>query len=310
MSEQNPSEGGSVFCTSCGYKLADDDRFCPECGASRPAAPAAPVTASGADVPPPPPPFPASGAGSGSDVPPPPPSGFPPATVAGGAQMPPSPPAGFPAAPFPSGVPTSPFAASVGLALHGATADPGELMFDVERPPHLSRLLIFVKWLLAIPHFIVLGLMNIVVTYIIWPISWIAILILGRYPLSMWNFTLGYLRWQANVNAYVLLQRDEYPPFSMDPRQYPVQFEMEYPLHLSRLLIFVKWLLIIPSAFVFAFVAIAGFFVLIIAWFAILFTGRFPEGMFNFITGMTRWSYRLSSYALLLTDKYPGFSLD
>jgi hypothetical protein len=291
MADPQSPDSGSVFCTSCGYKLADDDRFCPECGATRPVAPPTPPAAAGADVPPPPPPFP-------------------PAGIGGTSQLPPSPPAGFPAAPFPAGVPASPFAAGISMSMAPISAEPGELLFDVEYPDHLSRLLIFVKWLLVIPHFLVLGLLNIVVTYILWPLSWIIILIMGRYPLSMWNFTLGFLRWTANVNAYAFLQRDEYPPFSMDPRQYPVQLEMEYPLRLSRLLIFVKWLLVLPSAFIWAFVAIAGLFVVLIAWFAILFTGRYPQGMFNFITGMNRWYFRIQAYVLLLTDKYPGFSLD
>jgi hypothetical protein len=225
--------------------------------------------------------------------------------------MPPSPPPGFPAAPFPGGAPASPFAASVGMGMYGASREPGDLLFDVEYPERLSRLLIFVKWLLAIPHYIVLWLLNIVVGYIIFPISLIIILVVGRYPVGMWNFTLGFLRWSANVYSYLYLQRDEYPPFSMDPGQYPVRFEMEYPTHLSRLQVLFKWwLLVIPSALVWIFVGIAGFFVVFIAWFAILFTGRFPRGMFKFVTGMNRWYFRIQAYILLLTDKYPGFSLD
>ncbi len=194
--------------------------------------------------------------------------------------------------------------------MQGASSEPGDLLFNVEYPDHLSRLLIFVKWLLAIPHYIVLSLLGLVAYYLVLPISFVCILITGRYPIGMWNFSLGVLRWGANVNAYVSLQRDEYPPFSMDPRQYPVQFEMEYPPRLSRLLIFVKWLLVIPSALVLWVVTVAGMFVLIVAWFAILFTGRFPQGMFGFVTGMYRWSNRVAAYSLLMTDKYPGFSLE
>lgn len=85
---------------------------------------------------------------------------------------------------------------------------------------------------------------------------------------------------------------------------------MEYLTRLSRLLIFVKWLLVIPSALVLWVVTLAGMFVLIVAWFAILFTGRFPQGMFGFVTGMYRWSNRVAAYSLLMTDKYPGFSLE
>jgi len=289
---QDNAAGSTVFCTSCGYKLGPEDRFCPECGASRPATPAQPVT-----PPFPPPPtqpfgsYPPSPSQSSSAYPPPaqPAPGFPPPSYGGGFN------------PLAGGM-----AMTMGPTMRGSE---GDLIFDVAYPEHLSRLLIFVKWLLIIPHWIVLWVLTALVTYLVTPIAWICILITGRYPRGLWDFSFGTMRWAANVYAYLFLQRDEYPPFSMDAGEYPVTFEMEYPHHLSRLLIFVKWLLIIPSLIVFAFVLVIWLVVLFIAWWAILFTGHYPRGMFNFAIGTLRWGFRLNLYHLLLTDKYPGFRL-
>jgi len=116
----------------------------------------------------------------------------------------------------------------------------------------------------------------------------------------------------VNTVAYALtLQRDEYPPFSGDAGQYPVTLEIDYDENLSRWLIFVKWLLILPHLIVLVFLGIAAYVVVIIAFFAILFTGRYPRGLFDFVTGVLRWSIRVNAYAQwLMTDRYPRFSLD
>ncbi len=95
------------------------------------------------------------------------------------------------------------------------TATSSPLTYDVEYPEELSRWLIFVKWLLAIPHIIILyalGIAASVVTFI----AWFAILFTGRYPQGLYGFAVGYMRWSLRVQAYVLLMRDEYPPFSLD----------------------------------------------------------------------------------------------
>jgi Domain of unknown function (DUF4389) len=118
-------------------------------------------------------------------------------------------------------------------------------------------------------------------------------------------------RWTMNMVAYALtLQRDEYPPFSGEAGEYPVQLEIAYDENLSRWLIFVKWLLIIPHLIVLVFLAIAAYVVVFIAFFAILFTGSYPRGMFDFVTGVLRWSIRVNAYGQwLVTDRYPPFSL-
>jgi hypothetical protein len=182
------------------------------------------------------------------------------------------------------------------------------LVFDVEYPEKLSRWLIFVKWLLAVPHWIIVSaLAN--VAQVITVIAWFAILFTGRYPKGMFDFVVGIYRWQYNMYAYVLLLRDEYPPFALSTGQYPLTFDIEYPEKLSRWLIFVKWLLIIPHLIVILLLGIVYMITLVIAWFAILFTGRYPKGMFDFAVGLLRWGARINAYFLLMRDDYPPFSL-
>ena len=197
---------------------------------------------------------------------------------------------------------------SIETAVAGA---PGgyPLRFDIEYPEKLSRWLIFVKWLLAIPHFLILYALSAVANVITF-IAFFAILFTGRYPRGLFDFVVNIYRWQENVFAYYGLFRDEYPPFSWEAGKYPVTFEVDYPENLSRWLIFVKWLLVIPHIIVLFFLYIVALVVWVIVWFAILFTGRFPRGLFDFLVGVSRWSLRVNAYAvLLLRDDYPPFSL-
>ncbi len=182
------------------------------------------------------------------------------------------------------------------------------LVFDVEYPEKLSRWLIFVKWLLAVPHWIILYALM-AVAQVITVIAWFAILFTGRYPKGMFVFVVGIYRWYYNVLAYAALLRDDYPPFSLSAGQYPVTFDVEYPGRLSRLLIFFKWLLIIPHLIVLVLLGIVYWITLVIAWFAILFTGRYPKGLFNFGVGLLRWGARINAYYMLMRDDYPPFSL-
>jgi hypothetical protein len=99
-------------------------------------------------------------------------------------------------------------------------------------------------------------------------------------------------------------------PPPMPPSSYPLNLEVDYPEKLSRLLIFVKWLLAIPHYIVLFFLGIAAFFGTIFAWFAILVTGHYPRGLFDFMVGVGRWALRVEAYAVLLvTDRYPPFGL-
>jgi hypothetical protein len=192
-----------------------------------------------------------------------------------------------------------------------ATAAPDyPVRFDVEYPERLSRWKIFVKWILAIPHFIIVYLLQIVAGLMIF-VAFFSILFTKKWPRGMFDFMIQIERWTFNTVVYALtLQRDEYPPFSGDAGEYPVRLEVDYDENLSRWLIFVKWLLILPHLIVLTFLAIAAYVVVFIAFFAILFTGQYPRGMFDFVTGVLRWSIRVNAYGhWLMTDRYPPFSL-
>jgi hypothetical protein len=190
-----------------------------------------------------------------------------------------------------------------------ATAAPAyPVTFEVEYPEKLSRWLIFVKWLLAFPHWLILGVFGYLVNLTTF-ISWFAILFTGRYPRALFDLAVVYHRWSSRVVAYVALLRDDYPPFGGGSPDYPVRFNVEYPEKLSRLLIFVKWLLAIPHIVILGLLSLVGFVVYVIAWFAILFTGRFPRSLFDFLVGIGRWSLRVNAYIYLMRDEYPPFSL-
>ncbi len=179
------------------------------------------------------------------------------------------------------------------------------LHFDIPYPDRLSRLLIFFKGLVVIPHFIALCLLDIAV-FVVWFIAWFAILCTGRYPRGLWDFSMVVLRWHANVLAYSLFQRDEYPLFGGG--DYPVRFDMEYPTCLSRWKVFVTWLLVLPHAVILIPLVLACCLVSIVAWFNILFTRRYSRDLFDFSTGVQRLMHRVDVYNWLLTDAYPPFS--
>jgi len=182
------------------------------------------------------------------------------------------------------------------------------LTYDVAYPQRLSRGLIFVKWLLAIPHLFILNALNGVQAVIVL-IAFFAILFRQRFPRALFDFVVNVGRWNANVGAYILFMRDEYPPFDLAAGKYPLTYEIAYPETLSRWRILVKWLLVLPHLLVLWFLYMATFIVLTVAWFAILFTAQFPRGLFDFQVGVLRWTYRVSTYLYLMRDEYPPFSL-
>ena len=189
-------------------------------------------------------------------------------------------------------------------------AYPVELVGEYQE--RVNRFLWLIKWILLIPHIIVLWLVSIPVI-ITTPLSWLAVVILGRYPSFLWSYHAGLLRWNWRINfySYEAGNTDQYPPFSFGPRdEYPADLIIEYPESSSRLTGFFRWLLIIPHWIITAILQeIVGILVLF-ALVLVLFTGRYPEGMFNIIMGINRWIYRVSAYGWLLVDDYPPFSFD
>jgi len=136
------------------------------------------------------------------------------------------------------------------------------------------------------------------------------ILFRQRYPRWWFDFALELTRFGARVGAYLVLLTDQYPS---TVEEQSVHLQIDYPdveRDLNRWLPLVKWLLAIPHFLVLFVLSVAAFFAVVIAWFAILLTGRYPQGLFDFVVGVGRWWLRVEAYAILLvTDRYPPFSL-
>jgi hypothetical protein len=250
-----------------------------------------------------------------------------PGTVLGGP-LPPPVPAGTAAL---AATPTGASPASTIEVAGGEPVYPLALSGVLE--PELSRGLWLVKWLLAIPHYIILVFLWIAYFFVS-VIAFFAILITGRYPRALFDFNVGVLRWSWRVGyySYSALGTDKYPPFTLRPTNYPATLSVEYPETLSRGLVLVKWwLLAIPQyaiAGIFGsgwwlgwwephesrFIIGSGFGLIgLLVFFAavsLLFRGRYPRGIFDFVLGLNRWVYRVAAYASLMTDRYPPFRLD
>jgi hypothetical protein len=208
---------------------------------------------------------------------------------------------------------------------------PHPVQVDGRLDPQLSRWLWLVKWLLAIPHFIVLFFLF-VAFLVVTIVAFFAILFTGRYPRSLFDFNLGVLRWAWRVGFYTYdaLGTDRYPPFTLGPApDYPASLDVEYPEQLSRGLVLVKWwLLAIPHYLVLGILLGGGWWgwdddsrgwdggpglivlLVLFAAIALLFTTRYPQGIFDLVVGLNRWVFRVVAYAALMTDAYPPFRLD
>ena len=139
-------------------------------------------------------------------------------------------------------------------------------------------------------------------------IAWFAIVFTGRQPDGLWQLAAFYLRWRVRAIAYVSLLRDEYPPFG--DGVYPASLVLARPpLPRDRLGVAFRLILVIPQLLALWAISIAWAVTTAIAWFSILITGRYPDALYDFAVGALRWNVRVEAYLLLLSDRYPPFSL-
>ena len=176
---------------------------------------------------------------------------------------------------------------------------------EIAYPAELNRWLPLVKWLLVIPHFIVLFFVAIG-AFFVGIFAFFAVLFTGRYPRGAFDYMTGTLRWAYRVLAYAHLMVDPYPPFTLqDVPDYPVRLQVEYPERIANWRPLVQWLLVYPYLIVagvlYWLTAILAF----IAFFTILFTKKIPRGMFELMIPGLRWNVRGSGYAYFMVDRYP-----
>ena len=209
-----------------------------------------------------------------------------------------------------------------------APTAPYPARLTVDYPEKLDRLTTFFRFIWVIPILIVLSFLTATgsetiitstgerirtsgggITSGLFLATCVMLVFRRRYPRWWFDFALELTRFSARVGAYILLLTDRYPS-TVDAQS--VHLDIDYPdaERLNRWLPLVKWLLAIPHYVVLFVLAILAVIAVLVAWLAILFTGRYPRGLFDFVVGVERWSLRVGAYAfLLVTDRYPPFSL-
>lgn len=208
-------------------------------------------------------------------------------------------------------------------------SEPYAARLDIDYPEKLDRVTTFFRLIWAIPIVIILGLLTAtgsetVVTETgeqirsssggisagLFLATMLMIVFRVRYPRWWFDFARELTRFGARVGAYLVLLTDRYPS---TVEEQSVHLEIDYPdveSDLNRWLPLVKWLLAIPHYIVLLVLWLIAVLAVVIAWFAIVFTGRYPRGLFDYVVGVGRWSLRVQAYAfLLVTDRYPPFSL-
>jgi hypothetical protein len=177
----------------------------------------------------------------------------------------------------------------------------------------IARWRVIGNYIMAIPHLIFLYVLQIVAE-ILTIIAWFAILFTGRIPGGMADFIAGVHRYSWRVLSFAFFLREPYPSFSLpsgyaDPGDDPAWLEISPAEGYSRLAVFFRFVLIIPQALLGIVLGIAVWVCLIIAWFAVLIMGRWPEGLRRFVVKVLFWSIRVNAWYSLLADPYPPFAI-
>lgn len=224
--------------------------------------------------------------------------------------------------------------ATIPSSTHAPTpgAPPYPIQVRALQDDSLSRWLWLVKWLLIVPHVLILIPLW-VAFFVLSLVAAVAIVITGRYPRSIFDFNVGVLRWSWRVSyyAYNALGTDRYPPFALrEISDYPTGLNVDYPARLHRGLVLVKWFLAIPHLLIVGILFSGSAWasqqaggaawswgggglvalLVLIAGVVLAFSGRYPRPLFDLILGLNRWGMRVVGYVALMTDRYPPFRLD
>ena len=170
-----------------------------------------------------------------------------------------------------------------------------------------GRLVTFFRGLMVLPHYLCILVLEIGLLFAV-VIGWFAVLFTGQYPPAMFNYVVGVTRWATRVQAYYFLVTDQYPPFSLDDDpNYPVGVEVDYPARVERWRCIpgVLYLMAFPVLIVVYVMLIGAAICTVIAWFAIMFTGRYPQGFFDFVRQTMTWLLKIQLYILLINVRYP-----
>ncbi len=179
---------------------------------------------------------------------------------------------------------------------------------EVDGPSSQSRLTVFFRYFMIIPHVIVLYALQLVVSVVSF-LAWFAIMFTGSSPAGLQAFAVNVMHWNARVSGYLLLMTGAYPPFALGPDSaYPVRLSVEPQVSgRNRITVFFRYFMVIPHIFVlYVFILIAAV-VYFVAWLVALFTGSVPAGMHSFLVGVMRYMSRVQGYQMLLVDTYPPF---
>ncbi|HNJ97339.1 MAG TPA: DUF4389 domain-containing protein [Ilumatobacteraceae bacterium] len=178
--------------------------------------------------------------------------------------------------------------------------------FDITYTTPRNRLTNAFRLIWAIPHLIIVNVLS-RLAQVLALVQWFIVLFTGKRNRGLWDLGRNCLSWEVRANAYAMMLYDTYPNFGFEKKDEPVEFGLEWDDSVDRLSVALRIIYAIPALFILIFVGIGAFFVALGTWFAILFTGNQPRGMFDFLVKVERFGARLSAYLYLLTDTYPKF---
>jgi Domain of unknown function (DUF4389) len=181
-----------------------------------------------------------------------------------------------------------------------------QVQVDVPYDEQRNRLTVAFRLILAIPHLILAGLWQEVVQ-LASVVQWFIVVFTGKRNQGIWDFSNMWLDYYSRVYAYVLLLFDEYPGFVRDEGKTPLRYESAYEEPADRLTSGLRFIWAIPALIIMVVLGIAVSFVVLIAWFAILITGKMPRGMYDFALRVQRYVIQTNAYIVLMTDQYPKF---